>query len=132
MTRARPEAPAPIAAAIAEAVKATAVGAAASVEAVRIAAQASTDAARALSEMKAHQEVCVVKDTNTSKQIEQIIKSQDKADIDRAAMHTANQESIRRLYALLWRLVLGVSAACILTLVGWVAVLLWYVVTKGA
>jgi hypothetical protein len=120
----------PIAEATAEAVRAAAAGATAAVESTRIAAQATTAAATALSKIDAHQAVCIVKEEATAAQIAQLLGNQTAAAAERTTMHTANQESIRRIYALLWKLVIGTGAAVIVQLIAWCAALLWYVITN--
>lgn len=47
---------------------------------------------------------------------------------ERKAMHEENRQNFEKINTMVFRLVLGVSGFTIITLIGWVAFLLWYVI----
>lgn len=92
-----------LAAATAEASKAAAVASQAVVQATTLAAEAKIEAAAARTEHLAHDKICTERQAT-------LIKNQDEAKAERKEMHLANQDSIRRLYGLLWKVALGAIA----------------------
>jgi len=64
--------------------------------------QEARDLARsAMARIEQHEAVCTVR-------YGVIVKHQEEGAAERKAMHTANQESVRRLYGLLWKCAIGI------------------------
>lgn len=67
----------------------------------RSADRAEEMARDAIHMIKTHEQVC-------TERYGTIVKNQDAGSTERKEMHSANQESIRRIYGMLWKCALGI------------------------